>query len=80
MLSELQGARKVVGAKQVIRTLREYDVRCVYIATDADAFVTRPVFDACRARSVRIIETPSMQALGEACGMRVKATAVAVLK
>ena len=80
MLEELQGVKKIVGAKQVIKALSEREVRVVYIATDADMFVTRPVFDACRAKDVRIIETPSMAALGEACGMRVKAAAVAVIR
>ena len=80
MLEELRGAKKIVGAKQVIRALSEREVRVVYIATDADMFVTRPVFDACREKNVRIVETPSMKALGEASGMRVKAAAVAVLR
>jgi len=80
VLEELHGAKKIIGAKQVIRALAEKNVRCVYIATDADMFVTRPVFDACRAADVRIVETPSMKALGEVCGMRVKTAAVAVLR
>lgn len=80
VLEELKGAKKIIGAKQVIRGLSEREVRCVYIATDADMFVTRPVFDACREKNVRIVETPSMKALGEACGVRVKAAAVALLK
>ena len=78
MLSMLAGASKVVGAKQVLRAIANDDIRCVFIATDADMFVTRPVFDACRAKNIEIVEVPSMKALGEACGVQVKAAAAAV--
>ncbi len=78
MLSMLTGANKVVGAKQVLRAIENGGIKCVFIATDADMFVTRPVFDACRAKDIEIIEVPSMKALGEACGVQVKAAAAAV--
>ncbi len=78
MLTTLSGANKVVGAKQVLRAIQAGGVQRVYIAQDADMFVTRPVFDACRAAGVEIVEVPSMKALGEACGVQVKAAAAAV--
>ena len=78
MLSMLSGANKVVGAKQVMRAIEAGGVSRVFIASDADMFVTRPVFDACRAANIEIIEVPSMKALGEACGVQVKAAAAAI--
>ena len=48
MLSMLSGSNKVVGAKQVLRAIEAGGVSRVFIAQDADMFVTRPVFDACR--------------------------------
>ncbi len=78
MLSMLSGANKVVGAKQVLRAIEAGTVIRVFIASDADVFVTRPVFDACRAAGIEIIEVPSMKALGEACGVQVKAAAAAI--
>ncbi|MBR6891423.1 MAG: ribosomal L7Ae/L30e/S12e/Gadd45 family protein [Clostridia bacterium] len=78
MLSTLSGANKVVGAKQVLRAIQAGGVTRVFIAQDADMFVTRPVFDACRAAGIEIVEVPSMKALGEACGVQVKAAAAAV--
>ena len=75
MLSMLSGANKVVGAKQVMRAIEAGGVSRVFIASDADMFVTRPVFDACRAANVEVVEVPSMKALGEACGVQVKAAA-----
>ncbi len=78
MLSMLSGANKVVGAKQVLRAIAAGGVARVFIAQDADMFVTRPVFDACRAAGIEIVEVPSMKALGEACGVQVKAAAAAI--
>jgi len=78
MLSMLSGSNKVVGAKQVLRAIEAGGVSRVFIAQDADMFVTRPVFDACRAAGIEIIEVPSMKALGEACGVQVKAAAAAI--
>ena len=78
MLEMLTGANKVVGAKQVLRAIEAGSVSRVFIASDADMFVTRPVFDACRAANIEIIEVPSMKALGEACGVQVKAAAAAI--
>ncbi len=79
MLSVLREANKIVGAKQVLRALAADGVSSVYVATDADVFVTRRVYDACRERNIPVVEVPSMKALGEACGIEVK-TAVAAIR
>ena len=78
MLSELNGCEKVVGAKQVLRALASGEVRKVFIATDADVFVTRKVYDRCREINMPVVEVPSMKALGEACGVQVKAAVAAI--
>ena len=39
-------------------------VKHVYIASDADIFVTRPIYDACREKGdARMNEVPSMKQL-----------------
>ena len=78
MLSKLIQAEKVVGTKQVIRAVNAGEIKTVYLATDADVFVTRKVRDVCAQARIPIIEVPSMKALGEACGVEVKAAAAAV--
>lgn len=79
MLTKLKEASaKVVGAKQVLRAIAAGQVTQVYVATDADVFVTRPVYDACRAQNIPLVEVPSMKALGEACGVQVKASVAAI--
>ena len=78
MLEALSSPNRVVGAKQVLRAIAAGDVLRVFIASDADVFVTRPVYDACRAANIEVTEVPSMKALGEACHLQVKAAAAAV--
>ena len=78
MLSKLQNAEKIVGTKQVVRAITAGEVKTVYLATDADVFVTRRVYDLCREKKIPVVEVPSMKALGEACGVEVKAACAAI--
>ena len=55
MLSALNGVEKVFGAKQVMRALNADAVKTVYIATDADVFVTRQVYDLCREKNIPVV-------------------------
>jgi large subunit ribosomal protein L7A len=80
MLSMLSGSDKIVGTKQVTRAVAAGTVKTVYLATDADVFVTRKVRDLCNEKNVDVIDVPSMKALGEACGVEVKAAVAAIKK
>ncbi len=72
-------SRRVVGARQVIRAIAAGEIAQVFIARDADPFVTRPAMDACEKAGVRFAEVDTMALLGQACGIDVKAS-VAGLK
>lgn len=78
MLSMLQKSDKVVGTKQVTRAINAGEIKTVYLATDADVFVTRKVRDLCHEKRIPVVEVPSMKALGEACGVEVKAAVAAI--
>jgi large subunit ribosomal protein L7A len=71
---------KVAGSKQVLRALKEGTLATVYIARDADPFVTRPVADACEKAGLRVVEVDDMAALGRAAGLTVKTAAAGILK
>jgi len=73
-------ASRLVGARQVLRAIAARTVEHVYIARDADPFVTRPVMDACEKNGVRFTEVDTMAMLGAACGIDVKASVAAVKK
>ena len=73
-------ARRVVGAKQVIRALDEGRVSEAYIARDADLTLTQRIVDRCYAREIPCREIDTMEELGRACGIEVRAAAAAVLR
>ena len=49
MLTDLKSAKKVTGAKQVTRALKNGTARRVFLAQDADPRVTEPIELLCRA-------------------------------
>lgn len=78
MYTALKEAQTVVGAKQLLRAIENGTIKHVYIATDADLFVTKRVTDVCSQKSIPVSEVPSMKALGEACGLAVAAAAAGI--
>ena len=79
MLTDLKTAKKVTGAKQVTRALKNGSARRVYLAQDADPRVTEPVEQLCREAGVEIEAVPTMTELGVACGIAVGSAVAAVL-
>ena len=71
-------SRRIVGARQVLRAIAAGEVSQVFIARDADPFITRPVMDACEKNGVRMSEVDTMSALGAVCGIDVKASVAGV--
>ena len=78
MITELNNANKVVGAKQVRRALNDGRAGKVFLAADADPRVTEPLAQLAAEKAVPVEELPSMKELGAACGIAV-GSAVAVL-
>ena len=74
------GAKTVVGVKQTLRVINNEQAKKVFVAVDADEHVTAPIIAACISRKVAWEEVSSMQELGQACGIHVKAATAAVLK
>lgn len=79
MLSELQSAKKVVGVKQLRKTLLDGTAKAVFLAEDADPTLTDPIRALCLKKHVPVTEVPTMAELGKACGIGVGAAAAAVL-
>jgi len=74
------GKKFVVGSKQTIRMLEENCISEVYIARDADFYVTRQVEETARAAGIEIIHLDSMKKLGRLCGINVGAAVAGVIK
>lgn len=71
---------KVVGQKQTLRALKDGAVHTVFLAQDADGKVTKPVLSECEGQSIEVVTVESMEALGKACSIKVKAAVAAILK
>lgn len=76
----LKSAKKVVGAKQTAKAVEKDRVAMVYLASDADERVLRPIREVCSQKGVKVETVPTMAELGRACGIDVGAAAIALLK
>lgn len=79
MPERLKGSNKVVGTRRVLRAIDSDLVRIVYIAQDADLFISRQVLDRCREKNLPVVEVDTMKRLGQACGIQVPSATAAIL-
>lgn len=81
MLEELKKAQnKVVGSKQVLKALKAGHVRKVFVAQDADHFVTARLMEEIGRCGLTPVLVPTMKELGEACGIQVGSATAGILK
>ena len=80
MLDALKNGGKAVGVKQSKKAVQSGQAVHVFIAEDADPFVTDPIAALCEKCSVPVSYVPEMAALGNACGIKVGAAVAALLK
>ncbi len=78
-LEKLPKFQVVVGRKQLRKALERGSARWVFLARNADPAITEPLLAACESQSVGFTWVPSMDALGNACGIEVGAAAAAVV-
>ncbi len=71
---------RIVGKKQVLRKMSPETFRCVIVAEDADIFIKNEVVALAELCGVEVIFFPTMEKLGELCGIDVKATVVGLMK
>ena len=79
-LPDLRSENVVVGMKQLRKVLLKGSARYVYLAENADPGITEPIEAMCRSLNVEFSWVSTKQALGEACGIDVGASAAAVLR
>ena len=71
-MSEIEHQKKmVVGIKQTMRMIERGMVKNIYIAQDADFFVTRAIIEAALAANIPIISVESKKDLGRMCGIEI---------
>lgn len=72
--------RLAVGVKQTLKAVQAGAAAVVYVATDAEERVVRPLRSELAMRDCEVVEVESMQALGRMCGIDVGAAAAAILE
>ena len=70
-IGDLPKDRLVVGLKQVLKGIEEGTVRCVTVASDADAFIVERVVEVAKANNVEIKWCPTKVELGKLCKVAV---------
>ena len=78
-LEILKALPHVTGVKQVTKAVSKGKSTCVFVACDADDYVTRPLKDLCGEAGVELVETATMAELGKACSIEVGSAAAAAL-
>ena len=80
ILADLSKFKTVVGAKQLRKALLGGRAKAVFIAKNADPFLTEPITALCDENHVQINWIDTMLDLGIACGIDVGAAAAAVVE
>ncbi len=71
MLDRIVG-KKVVGTKQVRKSLKNGEGKVLYVAKDADLNLVEPLKVLANNCGIKIIEVDSMKTLGRICSVDVK--------
>ena len=79
MLDELKTQQKVVGVKQLRKSLKGGQVIRAFIAEIADPRLTDTPAEECAANAVELVKVATMAELGAACGIAVGASAAGIL-
>lgn len=79
MLEGLAAKEKVTGLKQTRRALNAGRAKLVYLACDADPWLTEPLRSLCAQLNVTVEEGHTMEVLGHAAGISVGTAAIALL-
>ncbi len=78
-LDSLKESDHVIGMKQVQKAVKRGSAAQVFLAEDADAWITSPIQKLCEEHEIPVMMAGTMKDLGKACGIEVGAAAAAVL-
>lgn len=79
-MNNLIKGKKIVGAKQTLKVVKNDMTEVVYVAMDAESRVTKSVVDACKAHNIEVVYIDTMQKLGDMVSIDVGAAIACVLK
>jgi large subunit ribosomal protein L7A len=80
MLDEFKKSNKVIGIRQSLKALEAGKAQKVFIAADAEKEVISPLEKLCLEKNIQHQYVDSKEELGSACGIRVGAAVVTLVK
>lgn len=80
MSKDFSSAIFVAGLKQSLKSIKSGKAKKVYLAADADFYISSTISDACAQTGTDIEVSFSKSELGKFCRIEVDAAVVAVLK
>ena len=75
----LKSGKTAIGLNQVLKMLSAGKVQTVVLAEDSDEFIKKQIYDAC-GNNINVALFASRRELGELSGLKVGASAVAILR
>lgn len=73
-----QASQTIIGTKQAVKAMRAGQVLEVFVALDADSWVTDPAILLAKEIGIPVHLVESKKELGKACGIHVGAAVVAI--
>lgn len=75
-----EAEKKTVGAKQTLKALQKGAAKKVFIASDAEQHVIKPLLQLCHEKNVPVVMVDTMKDLGKACGIEVGCASAALVE
>ena len=79
-IAHLKSVNKTIGAKQTLKQIAKGAVKYVFLGCDSDERVVQLFRIACEEQGIPVNDKHTMDDLGRACRIKVRATAVGVLR
>ena len=79
-IAHLKSVNKTIGAKQTLKQIAKGAVKYVFLGCDSAERVVQPLRIACEEQGIPVNDEHTMDDLGRACRIKVRATAVGVLR
>lgn len=76
LLETVKNSDKVVGMKQVLKSIENATIKCVIVADDADDFIKNQIIACAEENGVKVTSVSSKEMLGKICGIDVSASVV----
>lgn len=72
--------KKSVGTKQTLKAINKGLAKAVFVASDAEQHIVRPIIQLCQEKGIVCETVDSMKTLGKACDIEVGCAVCAIIE